>query len=318
MAALKSHTPPAGRSTHFAFQNKIFTLEGGFFSMTGDSKEPVFHVMLGELRAALPLPTLREEFKIVHDSADGKLLEIIEKSLRFVKTIRPNDSVPRELLDGSASWTIEERHREIAQSRLALQICSWASGAETVISDTSQLMQLAEDPATKQRVQAGIGEIAERLGIGREHKQQVIDKIEQLGRELSYVEALRERCGCVKFIKDQLNRLMKLYRHEKSVAEDIVRVLQLLRAPIAEFDATFDLIDAQTGEILNLVQTFDAQVEFVRESRDDLHCRLMKWDELIAKWQALEMLRSPEAVSLIKETYRFAAHNFPQMRSWTG
>jgi hypothetical protein len=95
-------------------------------------------------------------------------------------------------------------------------------------------------------------------------------------------------------------------------------VLQLLRAPIAEFDATFDLIDAQTGDVLNLIQTFGAQVEFVRESRDDLHCRLMKWDELIAKWQTLEMARSPAAISLIKETYRFTAHNFPQMKSWSG
>src|SRR5260221_8987588 len=308
----------SGRSTNFLFENKVFSVEHGFFSMTRDTKEPVLNVMLGELQATLPLASLRSEFNIAPESSDGRLLNLIEASLRFVKEIRPNDSVPRELLDGSASWTVEARHREIAQSRLALQICSWASGAETVISDAAQLVQLADDPATKQRVQAGVGEIAERLGIGRERKQQVVDKLEQFGRELAYVEALRERSGCVKFINDRLNRFSKIYRHEKSVSEDIVRVLQLLRAPIAEFDATFDLIDAQTGEVLNLIQTFDAQLEFVRESRDDLHCRLMMWDDLIAKWQALEMARSPAAVSLIKETYRFTAHNFPQMKSWLG
>src|SRR5882724_8269649 len=105
------------RTTTFSFQNKLFGLEGGYFSMTRDSKEPVFHVMLGELRAALPLPMLREEFKIAVDSPDDRLLGIVEKSLRFVKEIYPNDTIPRELLDGSASWAVEERHRQIAKSR---------------------------------------------------------------------------------------------------------------------------------------------------------------------------------------------------------
>lgn len=320
MAALKSQTATAGganeRSTHFSFQNKIFSLEGGYFSMTRDSREPVFHVLLGELQAALPLPTLRAEFKIAADSADGKLLEIVEKSLRFVKEICPNDEIPREVLDGSASWKVEDRHRLVAQSRLAVQVSTWLSGEETVISDVGQLQQLADDPATKQRVQNAIGEIAERLGVGRDRKQQVMDKIDQFARELAYIEALRERCGAVKQVIVMLNRLMKVYRSDKSVTEDIVRVLQLLRAPAGEFDATFELIDAQTGQILNVLQKFNAQVGFVREMRNDLHQRLMKWDELLAKWDGLSAARSPEAEALIKESYRFAAYHFPQQQSW--
>lgn len=327
MAALKSPTSTAAvpaqgaggtteRSTRFAFQNKLFSLEGGYFSMTRDSREPVFHVLLGDLQAALPLPTLRAEFKIAPDSPDGRLLDIVEKSLRFVKEICPNDEIPRELLDGSASWAVEERHRRIAQSRLALQVSTWLSGEETVISDSEQLQQLADDPTTKQRVQNAIGEIAERLGIGRERKQQVMDKIDQFARELAYIEALRERSGAVRLVVVMLNRLMKVYRSDKSVTEDIVRVLQLLRAPAAEFDATFELIDAQTGQILNILQKFASQVSFVREMRNDLHQRLLKWDELLAKWEGLNATRSPEAEALIKESYRFAAYHFPQQQSW--
>jgi hypothetical protein len=327
MAALKPHTSTSAgavkeaqgateRTTHFAFQNKLFSLEGGYFSMTRDSREPVFHVLLGELQAALPLATLRTEFTIPADSPDGRLLEIVEKSLRYVKEICPNDEIPRELLDGSASWAVEERHRLVAQSRLALQVSTWLSGEETVISDVAQLQQLADDPATKQRVQNAIGEIAERLGIGRERKQQVMDKIDQFARELAYIEALRERCGAVKQVVVMLNRLMKVYRSDKSVTEDIVRVLQLLRAPALEFDTTFELIDAQTGQILNVLQKFTAQVSFVREMRNDLHQRLLKWDELLAKWEGLSASRSPEAEALIKESYRFAAYHFPQQQSW--
>jgi hypothetical protein len=327
MAALKPHTSTSAgaakeapgateRTTHFAFQNKLFSLEGGYFSMTRDSREPVFHVLLGELQAALPLATLRTEFTIPADSPDGRLLEIVEKSLRYVKEICPNDEIPRELLDGSASWAVEERHRLVAQSRLALQVSTWLSGEETVISDVAQLQQLADDPATKQRVQNAIGEIAERLGIGRDRKQQVMDKIDQFARELAYIEALRERCGAVKQVVVMLNRLMKVYRSDKSVTEDIVRVLQLLRAPALEFDTTFELIDAQTGQILNVLQKFTAQVSFVREMRNDLHQRLLKWDELLAKWEGLSASRSPEAEALIKESYRFAAYHFPQQQSW--
>jgi hypothetical protein len=303
-------------STNFCFENKVFGLEYGFFSMTRDTKEPVFNVMLGELRATLPLATVRSEFNIAPESSDGKLLELIEKSLRFVKEIRPNDSIPRELLDGSASWTIENRHRLIAQSRLALQVSSWLSGEATVSGDLSQLQQLAEDPATKQRVQNAVGEIAERLGIGRDQKQLVMDKIDQFAREFSYIEALRERCAAIKRINETMVRLMKIYRADKSVTEDIVRVLQLLREPSAEFDTTFEFIDAQTAQILVVLQKFDEQVKFVRDMRDDLHCRLMKWDELLAKWEGLEVARSPQAEALIKESYRFAAHHFPQMQKW--
>jgi len=303
-------------STNFCFENKVFSLEHGFFSMTRDTKEPVFNVMLGELRATLPLATVRSEFNIAPESSDGKLLELIEKSLRFVKEIRPNDSIPRELLDGSASWTVESRHRLIAQSRLALQVSSWLSGEATVSGDLSQLQQLAEDSATKQRVQNAVGEIAERLGIGRDQKQLVMDKIDQFAREFSYIEALRERCAAIKRINETMARLMKIYRADKSVTEDIVRILQLLREPSAEFDTTFAFIDAQTAQILVVLQKFDEQVKFVRDMRDDLHCRLMKWDELLAKWEGLEVARSPQAEALIKESYRFAAHHFPQMQKW--
>ncbi|HZS85734.1 MAG TPA: hypothetical protein VFA50_22900 [Stellaceae bacterium] len=304
------------RSTHFVFENKVFSLERAYFSLARDTKEPVYHVMLGTLTAALPLPTVRAEFNIDPDSPDGKLLDIIEKSLRYVREIRPNDSIPRELLDGSASWTVEERHRMIAQKRLAVQLSSWLSGEETVISDIDKLEQLADDPLTKQRVQGAFGEIAERIGIGRARQQEVIDKIDDFARELAYIEALREYYGKVKNVASQLARLSKVYKQDKSVTEDIVRILQLLRAPLAEFDANFGLIDAQTSEILNILTKYNAQVGFVREMRDDLHYRLSEWDALLEKWGARKIERSMEIEGLIKETYRFAAQNYPLTQNW--
>ena len=312
----------ADRSTHFVFEGKVFKLEKAYFSLEQE-KEPIFHCLLGTISAALPLPTLCSEFNIDPESNDGKLLDIIEKSLRYVKEIRPNDSIPRELLDGSASWAVDERHRIIAQSRLVVQMSSWLTGEETVISDIAQLEQLAEDPATKQRMQNAVAEIAERIGIGRDRKQEVMDKINDFARELSYIEALRDRYAATKQIVVMLSRLAKVYGNDRQVTEEIVRIQQLLRPPLVEFEATFNLVDAQTSEILNILKKFDAQVNFVREMRDDLSFRLRLWDDLIERWNnntltrpGQALARTGEAEALIKETYRFAAQNFLQGQTW--
>jgi hypothetical protein len=317
----KTTLPPGNtggnaRSTHFTFEHKIFAVGGAYFSLTNDTREPVLHVPLGELNAALTLQTLRLEFDIANQSPDGKLLNIIEKSLRYVMEIRPDDSIPCELLDGTASWRVEDRHRQIAQARLALQLSAWVSKEEVVMTDVSQFARLADDPATKARVQKAIAEIAERLGIAYDHRQQVMDKIELFGRELAYIEALRDLQGQVKTIYLKLNKLSKIYAREKAVSEDIVRVLQLLRAPVGDLESTFGVVDAQTGDIMSILKNYDMQVNFVREYRDDLHFRLREWHDLSAKWSALELIRSTDSEALIKESYRFAAHHFPQQQSW--
>jgi hypothetical protein len=318
---MRAKAPPAGtggnaRSTHFKFEHKIFSVDRSFFALTRDTHEPVYHVPLGELDAALTLPSLRTEFGIASDSSDGKLLDLIEKSLRYVREIRPEDSIPNELLDGSASWCVEERHRQIARSRMAVQLSAWVSKEEVLVTDTCQLEQLADDPGTKARVQKAIAEIASRLGIAHENRRQVMDKVDLLARELAYIEALREIQGDVKLVYLKLSRLSKVYGRDQSVAEDIVRVLQLLRSPLADLEATFGLVDAQTSDVMSLLKNYEAQVNFIRELRDDLHFRLRNWHDLCAKWSALELVRSGASEALIKESYRFAAHNFPQQQSW--
>jgi hypothetical protein len=317
------HTPVEGpssggsaRSTNFAFEHKIFAVNSAYFSLTRDTREPVYHVPLGELDAALTIGTLRIEFGITGESADGRLLDLIEKSLRYVKEIRPDDSIPNELLDGSASWCVEERHRQIATARLALQLSAWLTKEEVVVTDVSQLARLANEPATKARVQKAIAEIAERLGIGYDRRQEAMDKIDLFARELAYIEALRDLQMGVKLIYAKLNKLAKLYTKDKSVSEDIVRVLQLLRAPVGDLDSTFGLVDANTADIMSILKNYDVQVNFVREIRDDLHFRLRDWNDLSKKWSALELARCNESEALVKETYRFAAYNFPQQQSW--
>jgi hypothetical protein len=306
----------APRSTHFRFEHKVFAVEGAHFAHTSDTQEAALHVMLGDLQVALLLPTLKAEFGIKPDSHDGELLDVIERSLRYVKEIRPNDSIPREILDGSASWQVEERHRTIAKGRLSLQIASWLSGEESVVVDRASLEQLVEDPLTKQKVDQAFGEIAEKLGIGRERKTEVVDRIDDLARELAYIEALRERYGCVLEIVRKLAEFVRTYRNDRSITQEISRVRTLLMRPQSEFDNLFAQCDAMTGEIVSVLKKFDAQVEFVRDMRDDLHSKLMKWDEVIAQWRGLEVVKGENQENAIKAMYRFTARNYPQRQDW--
>jgi hypothetical protein len=304
------------RSTHFRFDNKVFGLKGARFAPTRDTLEAALHVMLGDLQVAIPLPSLCQEFSIKPDSNDGELLNVVERSLRFVREIRPNDSIPREVLDGTASWSVEERHRLIAKGRLSLQIASWVTGGEAVVVDQQSLEQLVEDPLTKERVEKGYGEIAEKIGIGRDRKSEVADRIDEFARELSYIEALRERFMLVHEIMGKLSQLVRAYGNDRTTTQEISRVRTLLMRPHDDFENLFARCDAMTGEILVVLKKFGAQVQFVRDVRDELHSNLMKWDEVIEIWKPLEIARGEKAEHAIKYTYRFAARNYPQGQDW--
>lgn len=308
--------PGDDRSRMFAFEHRLFSVEGGYFAIQKSTGEAAFHVPLGELKGAIPLSTLRYEFRLQENSVDNRLLDVVEKSLRYVKEIRPYDSIPHELLDGRASWSVEERHRQTARNRLSLQLVSWMTGGEMSVSDTAKLAQLAEDPQTKQRVQEAFIRMAEKLGLGKDRRQEVVDMIENVAREFSYIEALRERFGRVRYVAAQLNVLGNLYRRDTSIRNDIFRMQVLIKPPLNNFDTAFGQVDAQTGEVLSVVKNLQAQIRFIRDTRDELHHRLMQWDDVIAQWDAATIERSAAIEILLKETYRFLARHFSQAAEW--
>ncbi|HEV7369115.1 hypothetical protein [Arenibaculum sp.] len=308
--------PGDDRSRMFVFEHKLFSVDGGYFAIQKSTGEAAFHVPLGELKGAIPLSTLRYEFRLQENSVDGRLLDVVEKSLRYVKEIRPYDSIPHELLDGRASWSVEERHRQIARNRMSLHLVSWMSGGEASVSDTAKLAQIAEDQQTKQRVQEAFTRMAEKLGLGKDRRQDVVDMIESIARELSYIEALRERFGRVRYVSSQLNVLGNLYRRDTGIRNDIFRMQVLIKPPVTNFDTMFGQVDAQTGEVLSVVKNLQAQIRFIRNTRDELHHRLMLWDDIIVQWDAATVERSAEIEILLKETYRFLARHFSQASEW--
>lgn len=267
------------RSTHFDFQHAVFRVAGACFLLASDG-EPSIKMTFGEMEALVPIKSLAAEFDL-EGGADAALLEKVAAGLRFVKVIHPGDSIPREILDGTASWSVEERHHAIARGRLTLQISTWLSGEEQVISDHDALVQLVEDPGIKAKVNTAVGEIAARLGIPPERKQEVMDRVDQVVRELAYIEALRERFRAIKYIHTKLQEFIRLYKRDRSIQEELMRIERLIRRPIDEFNSIFEQVDAQSGEIISLLRNLDRQITFIRASRDELHEKMMIWERLM-------------------------------------
>jgi hypothetical protein len=310
-----SDPPRLSPSTHFIFEHPVFRAPEARFVVASDGT-PSMMLRLADLDAVVPIRSLSTEFAL-EETGDARLLEMVVAGLKHVKVIRPGDSIPREILDGTASWSLEDRHLEIAKGRITLQISSWLTGQEEVISDPSALLQMAEDPTVKARVNEAFGEIAVKLGLPRERRQDVIERIDQVVRELAYIEALRERFrSAILVIRDKILLFAKVYRRDRSIEGELGRIENLIRRPINEIGGILDQVDAQSGEILSLLRNLDRQIAFIRESRDDLHTRMMLWDDIIPKWLALSVVRSPESEQAMKEIYRFLARNYIVERPW--
>jgi hypothetical protein len=304
----------ADRNTHFLFEHKVFTLEGARFALTDDGSTPAFHVELGALVVSLPLGTLRSEFSIDRESSDAALLAVVEKSLRFVKEIRPGDSIPRELLDGSASWSVEDRHRLRAKAHLWARAISTdeISGAKDDV-----LEAFVERPETATKLQAAAKEVATKLGYEMT-VDAVLARIDDFGRELAYIEALQERGRDVLNIVLKVNQLARVYRSDRAIIDELSRIRTLMLKPIELYDGIFARLTKRQEKIAEAIEHFHERVIYIREQRDEVHQSLMLWDGILAGWRTIEMTRCNDTEARITELYRFIARHYLTSRSWQG
>jgi hypothetical protein len=307
----------ASKATHFVFEHPVFSVKDAAFNLSPTSGEPVYNVPLGDVRASLSIDTVASSFGIASGSPDAEVLQKVKRSLKFVKEIRPNDSIPTEILDGTASWKVEPHHREIARARIMVQLVSWMSGKPMEGIDAAELETIAAMPETKKKVQEAFEVMADKLGLGRANKQEVVSKFEDLAREMSYMEALRERFGKIQKLYAGFSVLHGLYKRERGVQEEINRVRVLMKRPVEDIAQLFEQFDANTGEILVTMKKFAAQIRYIRQIRDDLHQRFMRWDGLLEEWSDVTLECGSRIERLIRLTYQFAARHFPLNNDWS-
>ena len=316
-AEVPSELPPpkkADKSKTFSFDHAVFQVKGAYFGFGKDGDSVCLHVPLGDIMAALPIEAVKVQFQIPKDSEDAKLLDIAEKSMKFVKRILPGDCIPAEILDGTASWRVEPHHIARANARISMQIISWMSGKPVEVSDTSELEGLANNPETKKKIQEAFELLAEKLGLGRANKNQIVEMIEQLARETSYIEALRER---FQKIYGGFNVLFAAYKRERGVQDEVGRIRILMKKPVEDISGIFLQIDANTGEVFNALKRLRETISYIRSKRDELHQRFMLWDEILVAWEGVPLERDGRMDKLVRITYRFIARHFPQDSEWS-
>ncbi len=299
------------------FEHSFFSkLEDAFFQKAERSGEPVLTIRFAKNHFSLPFKGIKREFNIVEDGADAKMLEQVTKALKYVKGLRIGDPLPKEILTREASWELSERHLKIAYQRVSVQLVNWMTGGQDVVTDPEELLQLADDPQIKKTVNNAFGEAAEKLGLGRDRKEEVVTHVETLAHELAYIEALRDKFRHVVRMEEKIQELRRLYGRERSVLEIADQVARLGERAVADFNEAFLEVDAQTGEILSVLRNLDSQIAFIRDKRDDIHAKLMAWDDILAEWDAVQIKMSPDKPEVLRRAYQFLAPRYMAVKEW--
>ena len=299
-------------------QHKVFRAFDDCYFMSGEEDGKVMLVIrMGDAPPfSLPVKGMVREFGIEEGSYDDQLIGAVKDALYYVNALRPGDPFPREVLTGEASWKVEDRHRQIAYNRITMQLVTWMSGSEELITDPDQLLQVAQDPGTRQKIQDAFTRVAEHLGYGRENRDKVPELVKNIAEELAYIEALRDQSRSVILVQNKVTALVRFYGTEKSLLETARQVSRLVEEAHKRFTDTFDQIDAQTGEVMSVLKNPDTQERYIRNMRDDLYKRLYAWSDIFAIWRSLKVKRSGQAAHEIRELYKFLAPRFMKVKEW--
>ncbi|MEG3619990.1 hypothetical protein V5T82_16100 [Magnetovibrio sp. PR-2] len=299
------------------FNHPFFrSIEKTGFKVLEDTNETVMTMILDDGEVTLKLGGIKTELKLSDDDPDAKMLDYIAKGLEFVRELHIGDKMPTELTTGRASWEITELHKAVAHNRVTMQLVSWVSGDEHLITDPTELEQVVNDPTTKTKINEAFSKAAKALKIGEDRREDVIALISNLAEELAYIEALRDAYHDVEHIITSVLRLEQKYKSEQSVMDTIQPIKRLLKIANDSFQMNFLELDAQTGEILSALSNIAQVTRFIREHRDDLHRRLWAWEEIAGDWRDHDVKRSRKSEQLLEELYHFLAQRFLPRKEW--
>ncbi len=301
--------------TTFDFEHRVFKTPGASFLLKGQQHTPTFRIDMGDMDALIEIVILKKEFSIEADSHDGKLIDLAVSGLRYVPDIKPGDTIPSEILNGTASWRISNKHQQIAQQRLQVQLVSWVTGKELLITDPKEIEMFLAQLESREKLKAGFKEAAVALGRSAEDTDYVVRQLELLARELCYIEALRDRYNQIPILLEKIAVLLRGCRADRNGRLELERIRALLQTGIRQYSAVFAEADAQTGEIVAALKSVDRQVKYIREIRDNLHFLLMQWEPHIKQLDYWHSRRTGETDKLLSSLYRFLASRFTSGRS---
>lgn len=303
-------TPAAvpAKPVAFTFQHKALAMEGSAFVLPTGSDKPVLKVDFGDVRGSIPLSAVRPTLGIAADSEDARLIGLVERSLRFVRIIRHGDKIPSEILDGSASWRVEERHRDLAWLKLSTTLLAQLGVEGMVVGETEQ---------ARTNLKKSADVLAGRLGIPVERRQDVLDRVELLANELGYIESLREFYKPLFDIPRKLREIAKLAARDPELSYDIKRAIELVGVPIGHMRSTFDGLDEKLADMVEALKSIDKTLKLIRGRRDALHFQSFDWSDVLSTWQHLRT-GDDDAPGAVGKLCRFLIPRFMKTKVWAG
>ena len=312
-----STAPHADLEKTVSFEHPFFaSFDEIYFRLTEDNV-PVAVTKLGKtFEAVLPLDGIRKQYDIKIGSRDDRMLRMVEQSLHYLTAITLDEEIPSEITCGKPSWSPKPRHFMIAKQRLSLQLVTWMTGNENVITSADQLVMMADDPQTKKNINLAFGDAAVELGLERDQRDQVIEKIEAIAKELAYVEAMRDIFAEIKKIDEKLQGFRLVFSSDKTMGDTVDQLARLSQRCLRKFDEQFEQIDAQTGEVMSILKNLRNQLDYIHKVTDELYRRLHPWEYFIDRWKSLYVTRSMENTPYLRELYRFMAPRFMVFKEW--
>lgn len=309
--------PDIDIGTKIRFKNKFFrSVDGAYFRLGGHDDGPVMMIKLGDEDVSLPFRGIRSEFNIKPQTHDFLMMEAVAEGLLYMKVLKIGDPIPKEVLTGEPSWEISVNHRERAYQRLTLQMVTWLTGDETLITNPDELLNMVENPDIKAKVNNAFDQAADSLGIKRENKEEVVTMIGGLADELAHIEALRETYERIRTLNRKLEEFRVLYGNDKSVLDLVDPVSRLMNVAVDGFRQTFDELDANTAEIISVLKNLGTHIPIIHKTRNDLFRRFLCWEDILPRWESARAGRSRAHEELLRDTYQFLAPRFMQADEW--
>jgi hypothetical protein len=307
--------PPQQRCV---LRNRAFNVfDNVVFRRSATDGRAVMKVMLGDREALVPLRSLQRAFAIEDDSADGRMLGLIEQSLDFVCGLELGDALPREVLDGGASWEPGPVHRDRAQARLSRGLIAWLDREVGPVGklDHHSVAGLVDDTRLRQRMNEALDHAARILDLP--DRASVVKRFEELGEEFSYIEALRERLlDRVKRLCERLASLQAGFRGDGDRAETLTQVRRLAGISLRQITCRFEDVDAQTKEIVMALGDGANQRGFIRSNRDWLYSNLRGWEPILLEWSTVGFGLEDRTWAAISKTYHFLAQRYMPVQEW--
>ncbi|MFM2044661.1 MAG: hypothetical protein RLY86_3237 [Pseudomonadota bacterium] len=295
-----------GKPVAFDFQHGVLTMAGSVFTWPAASDRPMLQVRYGDVCGSVSLDQVRTTFGIKADSPDGRLLSLVERSLRHVQSIRPGDRIPSEILDGTASWTVEDRHRDMAWLKLTTALLAQLGVTNLTVAETEQ---------AKAELRRSADVLAARIGLPPGSREEAVDRAERLAAELGYIEALRDFYKPLFELPWKLKEIQKANGRDQQITYDTKRTQELLKVPMGRIRAALDSVDARMADLVTALAEPDKTVKLIRSRRDVLHYQSMDWQAILTTWRTLRPATN-EAILSIAELIRFLSLRFVQVKSW--